>query len=123
MNTLVGPQWLTSQGLLVMTDPDTPFLHVGMNAPRGGDGVGWVQRSWGVGVQNMAREYLPRSSSARGAGDGDGLLRLQARPSWHNTQRGVVGAAMLHALAWLSGKTVCFCVDVTQTLVCPSPAK
>jgi hypothetical protein len=61
-----------------MTDPDTPFLHVGMNAPRGGEGVGWVQRSWGVGVQNMAREYLPRSCSAR-RGDGDGLLRLQAR--------------------------------------------
>lgn len=50
VNTLVGPQWLTSQGLLVMTDPDTPFLHVGMNAPRGGDGVGWVQRSWCAAV-------------------------------------------------------------------------
>ncbi len=36
--------------------------------------------SWGVGVQNMAREYLPRSSLARAAGDG--LLRLQARSSY-----------------------------------------
>ena len=37
-------------------------------------------RSWGVGVQNMAREYLPRSALARAAGDG--LLRLQARASY-----------------------------------------
>jgi hypothetical protein len=66
---------LRSQGLLVMGDPDTPFLHVGLNAPRAGDGLGWIQRSWGVGVQNMAREYLPRSALARASGDG--LLRLQ----------------------------------------------
>ncbi|CAL5223288.1 g5776 [Coccomyxa viridis] len=80
VNTLVAPQWLTSQGLLVMTDPDTPFLHVGMNAPRADGEAGWIQRSWGVGVQNMAREYLPRSALARAAGDG--LLRLQARASY-----------------------------------------
>ena len=36
--------------------------------------------SWGVGVQNMAREYLPRSALARASGDG--LLRLQARSSY-----------------------------------------
>ena len=60
----------------MMSDPDTPFLHVGMNAPRAGDGLGWVQRRWGVGVQNMAREYLPRSAPAQRA-SGDGLLRLQ----------------------------------------------
>ena len=34
-----------------MTDPDTPFLHVGMNAPRADREDGWIQRSWGVGVQ------------------------------------------------------------------------
>lgn len=66
-----------SQGLLVMTDPDTPFLHVGMNAPRAEKEGGWIQRSWGVGVQNMAREYLPRSAAARATGDG--FLRLQVR--------------------------------------------
>ena len=33
-----------SQGLLVMTDPDTPFLHVGMNAPRADREEGWIQR-------------------------------------------------------------------------------
>ncbi len=66
-----------SQGLLVMTDPDTPFLHVGMNAPRAEREGGWIQRSWGVGVQNMAREYLPRSALRRASGDG--LLRLQVR--------------------------------------------
>jgi hypothetical protein len=59
-----------------VTDPDTPFLHVGINAPQGGSGV---RRSFGVGVQNMSREYLPRSSSMNG---GDGLLRLQARASY-----------------------------------------
>lgn len=40
----------------------------------------------GVGVQNMAREYLPRSSSARGAGDG--LLRLQACLFWRTLPHG-----------------------------------
>ncbi|KAK9907636.1 hypothetical protein WJX75_007337 [Coccomyxa subellipsoidea] len=80
VNTLVAPQWLTSQGLLVMTDPDTPFLHVGMNAPRSEREGGWIQRSWGVGVQNMAREYLPRSVARQVSGDG--LLRLQARSSY-----------------------------------------
>lgn len=60
-----------------MTDPDTPFLHVGMNAPRAEREGGWIQRSWGVGVQNMAREYLPRSALRRTSGDG--LLRLQVR--------------------------------------------
>ena len=68
-----------SQGLLVTTDPDTPFLHVGMNAPREEREGGWIQRSWGVGVQNMAREYLPRSVARRASGDG--LLRLQVRTS------------------------------------------
>lgn len=59
----------------MIADPDTPFLHVGMNAPPADQGLGWVQRSWGVGVQNMAREYLPRSAFARASGDS--LLRLQ----------------------------------------------
>ena len=60
-----------------MTDPDTPFLHVGMNAPRSEREGGWIQRSWGVGVQNMAREYLPRSVARQVSGDG--LLRLQVQ--------------------------------------------
>ncbi len=29
-----------------MTDPDTPFLHVGMNAPRAGRDYGWIQRRY-----------------------------------------------------------------------------
>lgn len=60
-----------------MTDPDTPFLHVGMNAPRSEREGGWIQRSWGVGVQNMAREYLPRSVARQVSGDG--LLRMQVQ--------------------------------------------
>jgi myogenesis-regulating glycosidase len=134
---------VTSTGLLVVADPDTPFLHVGLNAPilkrwfsLGGGGGGWAgstdadgdghassssraasgavrtvtsrdagpaggggapgvgrapRRSWGVGVQNMAREYLPRAGgaaetpsalSSRPAAGGDGQLRVQARASY-----------------------------------------
>ncbi|KAK9806886.1 hypothetical protein WJX72_006324 [[Myrmecia] bisecta] len=79
-NTLLGAQWMTSHGLLVMADPDQPFLHVGMNAPVVNLGEGWIQRRWGVGVQNLAREYLPRA--ARDFLSGDRQLRIQARSSY-----------------------------------------
>eukprot|EP00850_Spirogloea_muscicola_P006760 SM000032S12144 [mRNA] locus=s32:710768:722399:- [translate_table: standard] len=78
LNTLTAPQWMTSKGLLVLADPDTPFLHVGMNAPVPGPHDGWIQRSWGTGVQNLTKEYLP----SRCDGSGDGLLRIQARSSY-----------------------------------------
>ncbi len=78
-----------SRGLLVMADPETPFLHVGMNSPAPHKRSG-LSRSWGVGVQNMTREYLPLTVDGAGhhlPGDdgigikqsGDGMLRLQAR--------------------------------------------
>lgn len=33
LNTLVAPHFVTSSGFLLMADPATPFLHVGMNTP------------------------------------------------------------------------------------------
>lgn len=77
-----------SRGLLVMADPDTPYLHVGMNSPAPHT-FNNLARAWGVGVQNMTREYLPLTAHGAGGhlqedavGDrhsGDGVLRLQAR--------------------------------------------
>ena len=49
-NTLLAPNWMTTAGLLVLANPDTPFLHVGLNAPVLGPHDGWIQRSWGTGV-------------------------------------------------------------------------
>eukprot|EP00897_Mesotaenium_endlicherianum_P009994 jgi/Mesen1/9022/ME000565S08339 len=86
-NTLLAPQWMTSRGLLVLADPDTPFFHVGFNAPLAGPHDGWIQRTWGTGVQNLTKEYLP----AKCQGHGDGKLRLQARASY-------VSREMLHPL-------------------------
>lgn len=48
LNTLVSSHWMTSNGLLVMLDPNTAFLHVGFNAPRQNRHEGFVQRSWGT---------------------------------------------------------------------------
>ncbi|CAI7922269.1 unnamed protein product, partial [Closterium sp. NIES-53] len=86
-NTLLAAQWMTSRGLLVLANPDTPFLHVGLNAPQVGPHDGWIQRSWGTGVQNLARESLPAVEN----GTGDGMLRLQARASYRTVE-------MLHPL-------------------------
>ena len=82
LNTLVAPQFTTSSGLLALVDPDTPFLHVGMNTPvrRKGMGIRWFERHWGVGVQNLTREYLPREKG--GANGHCGQLRLQSRESY-----------------------------------------
>lgn len=49
-----------------------------MNAPSSGEQGDWIERVWGVGVQNLSREYLPSTCE----GHGDGLLRLQARNSY-----------------------------------------
>lgn len=59
-NTLLAPNWMTTAGLLVLADPDTPFLHVGLNAPIEGPHDGWIQRTWGTGV-----------SEGRALGDGE----------------------------------------------------
>jgi len=85
VNNLLGPHWMTSGGLLVSVDPDTPFLHVGMNAPMD-DKRSWVPRKWGVGIQNAARELLPLTQAhGRVARAGcDGLLRVQARASYQD---------------------------------------
>lgn len=76
---------MTSKGLLVSVDPDTPFLHVGMNAPKPGKAL-WAARKWGVGIQNATRELLPLTlGHARVARAGsDGLLRVQARSSYED---------------------------------------
>jgi hypothetical protein len=85
VNTLLGSNWMTSKGLLVSIDPDTPFLHVGMNAPMV-EKAHWAQRKWGVGIQNATRELLPLTSGhGRVARAGcDGLLRFQARASYED---------------------------------------
>lgn len=85
VNTLLGPHWMTSGGLLVAVDPDTPYLHVGMNAPLHSK-RGWTPRKWGVGIQNAARELLPLTQEhARVSRNGtDGLLRIQARSSYQD---------------------------------------
>ena len=78
INTLVSTHWVTSDGLAVVADPDTPYLHVGLNAPHS-NGV-WDRlvsnRSFGVGIQNATRVILPMMEGER---NGDGVLRLQAR--------------------------------------------
>jgi hypothetical protein len=78
---------MTSKGLLVAVDPDTPFLHVGMNAPVRGKGA-WKARKWGVGIQNATRELLPLTQDhGRVARSGcDGLLRVQARSSYDDAR-------------------------------------
>ena len=76
LNTLVAPQWMTSNGLLVMVNPDTPCLHVGMNGPE----QRRTFRKWGTGVQNATKSILPMETSEFGvATEFDGMLRLQAR--------------------------------------------
>lgn len=85
VNTLLGPHWMTSCGLLVAVDPNIPFLHVGMNAPVVDKGD-WKPRKWGVGIQNATRELLPLTQGhARVARAGcDGLLRIQARSTYED---------------------------------------
>ena len=86
LNTLVGHHWVTSGGALVMTDPDTPYLHVGMNAaPPGRTWLGgeFQKLAWGVGIQNFTRQILPLPASER---PGDGLLRLQARETYQTSR-------------------------------------
>lgn len=78
LNTLTAAHWMTSRGLLVLADPETPFFHVGLNAPSEGPNDGWIQRTWGTGVQNLTKEYLPSACK----GHGDGKLRLQARTAY-----------------------------------------
>lgn len=77
INTLVSTHWVTSEGLAVIADPDTPYLHVGLNAPLS---TMWDRlvsnRSFGVGIQNATRVILPMLEGER---RGDGMLRLQAR--------------------------------------------
>lgn len=80
LNTLVSSHWVTSKGIAVVADPDTPYFHVGLNAPS----ATWVdsfmsKRKFGVGIQNATRTILPFHKKQR---QGDGLLRLQARDSF-----------------------------------------
>jgi myogenesis-regulating glycosidase len=83
-NNLLGPHWMTSNGLLVAVDPDTPYLHIGFNAPAMEKAK---QRRWGVGIQNATRELLPLTlGHARVARSGcDGLLRVQAHRSYKDS--------------------------------------
>ena len=91
VNTLIHPHWVTTGGLLVIANPDTPYLHVGMNAPRrpGRAGARGGRRArarkWGVGIQNWTRQNLPMVDSPNLRtlyGEADGQLRLQARSNY-----------------------------------------
>ena len=90
VNTLVSNNWVSSSGAAVLCDPDTPYLHVGLNAPDANwlDALGGSNRSFGVGIQNAARHVLPMDCSTHNPGKtgsgrkGDGALRLQARGSF-----------------------------------------
>lgn len=55
-----------SAGLLVATDPDTPYLHVGLNCPpprRSWLSGGVKKISWGVGIQASPQIPLPPEPS------------------------------------------------------------
>ena len=83
LNTLVAPHFVTSSGFLLMADPATPFLHVGMNTPLR-DTFKWIERKWGVGIQNLSRTYLPLAKEDVGGPDlCCGYLKLQARRDYH----------------------------------------
>ena len=82
VNTLVASHFVSSGGLAVLADPETPYFHVGLNAPLPSpwDHVA-SDRSFGVGIQNAARLTLPMTHDEDRFGDG--LLRLQARSAFH----------------------------------------
>ena len=86
INTLIHPHWVTTSGLLVVANPDTPFLHVGMNTPqRKKPGSKARSRKWGVGIQNWTRQILPLPDSLNLHtlyGEADGQLHLQARSNY-----------------------------------------
>ncbi|OUS49434.1 hypothetical protein BE221DRAFT_50160, partial [Ostreococcus tauri] len=53
LNTLVSSHWVTSKGVAVVADPDTPYFHVGLNAPYATWFDGFMsKRKFGVGIQN-----------------------------------------------------------------------
>jgi len=82
LNTLCAPHWVSSSGLLVLMDPDTPFLYVGMNGPDYGPKRKPTYRKWGTGVQNAAKVVLPLTTKESKFKAHDGVLRLQARESY-----------------------------------------
>ncbi|QDZ19212.1 glycoside hydrolase [Chloropicon primus] len=84
LNTLVAPQFVTSSGLLVMVDPDTPFLHIGMNGPEEyHNGKSRPLRKWGTGVQNATNPILPEQAGAcKKVAKCDGVLRIQSRKNF-----------------------------------------
>lgn len=90
INTLIHPVWLNSRGLAVVAQEDTPYLHVGFNAPQTRR-----ERQWAVGVQNALQPLLPKADD----GSGDGLLRLQRRSSYQDPQ-------MQHPLAHFGGSPI-----------------
>lgn len=90
INTLVHPAWISSRGLAVVAAEDTPYLHVGLNAP-----TGTGSREWAVGVQNAFQPVLPKQDD----GQGDGLLRLQRRTSYRDER-------MRHPLAQFGGDPI-----------------
>ena len=100
LNTLVANHWVTSKGVAVVADPDTPYFHVGLNAPMATMiDMFLSKRAFGVGIQNATRTILPFHKERR---KGDGLLRLQARNSFHE---GYGPFSMNHPLVgWVSPK-------------------
>ena len=86
LGSVVGTHWVNSRGLLVAVDPETPMLHAGLNAPLEQRST-FTPRYFGVGVQHVTQELLPREDHSAELGnvsEGDGKLRLQARASWYD---------------------------------------
>jgi len=102
LNTLVSTHWVTSKGVAVVADPDTPYFHVGLNAPKATWFDGFMsKRTFGVGIQNATRQILPFHAKER---EGDGMLRLQARKSF---RKGYGPFSMNHPLVgWVSPKHI-----------------
>jgi hypothetical protein len=90
LGTLAIPGWCTTGGFAILVDERrTPYLHVGMNAPRETDAAA-SHRAWTVGHENALRQVLPlrdrRFPPRALAGShqsplplGDDLLRIQSR--------------------------------------------
>lgn len=103
---MLGPHWYTSDGLLVAYDPDTPYLHVGFNAPIKEN----RSRHWGVGIQNATRELLPLTlKHGRIVRNGsDGLFRIQSRKNYQDSN-------VHHPLKHFSSTSSISSIDTSST--------
>ncbi|KAK4533790.1 hypothetical protein CCYA_CCYA19G4672 [Cyanidiococcus yangmingshanensis] len=116
LGTLAIPGWCTTGGFALLVDERrTPYLHIGLNAPRL-DQHAPKKRAWSVGHENALREVLPardrrfphrltKTSTTNTLELGDDLLRIQSRcgydyePVWHpllGTRLGFTDQTVIH---------------------------